>query len=116
MVGLFSGDDGSEGCEGEVDTGEWHQVGLELVQVDVQGTVESQGSGDGGDNLGDKTVEVSEARRSDSQVLLADIIDSLIIDHERTIGVLKGGVGGQHCIVRLDDGVSEPGGGIDGEL
>jgi hypothetical protein len=33
-----------------VDTGEGHQVGLELVQVDVKGAVESERSGDGRDN------------------------------------------------------------------
>ena len=46
MMGLGGGDDGGEGGEREVNTGERHQVGLELVQVDVQGTVESKGSGD----------------------------------------------------------------------
>ena len=33
MVSLGSGDNWGEGSEGEVDTGEGHQVGLELVQV-----------------------------------------------------------------------------------
>ena len=36
VMSLLSGDDGSEGGQGEVDTGEGDQVGLELVQVDVQ--------------------------------------------------------------------------------
>ena len=47
MVRLGSRNDGSKGGEGEVDTGEWDQVGLELVQVYIQGTVEPEGSGDG---------------------------------------------------------------------
>jgi len=47
MMRLGSRDDGGEGGEREMDTGERHQVGLELVQVYVQGTVESEGSGDG---------------------------------------------------------------------
>lgn len=41
VVGLLGGDDGSEGGEGEVDKGERHQVGLELIQVKVQRTVKS---------------------------------------------------------------------------
>ena len=41
-----------------VDTGVRNQVGLELVQVDVEGTIESERRGDGADNLGDKTVKV----------------------------------------------------------
>jgi len=116
VVGLDSGDDGSEGGEREVNTGERHQVGLELVQVDIQGTVESEGSGDGGNNLGNQTVEVGEAWGGDSQILLADVVNSLIVDHERTVRVFEGGVGGQDSVVRLDDGVAELGGGVNAEL
>lgn len=48
LVGsLGGGDDGSVGDEREVDSGVGDQVGLELVQVDVEGTVESEGGGDG---------------------------------------------------------------------
>ena len=53
-VGLVSGlgrrDDGSVGDEREVDSGVGDQVGLELVQVDVEGTVESEGGSDGRNN------------------------------------------------------------------
>ena len=82
MGGLGGRDDRGEGGEGEVDTGEGDQVGLELVQVDVQGTVESEGSGDGRDNLGNQTVEVGEAGGRDIQVFLADVIDGLVVDHK----------------------------------
>ena len=75
MVGLLGGDDGCEGGKREVNTGEanvtlstvqtgkarWYsrnQVGLELVQIDVEGTVESEGSGDGGNNLSNQPVQV----------------------------------------------------------
>jgi hypothetical protein len=47
---------------------------------------------------------------------LANGVDSPVIDHERAVGVLEGGVGGQDSVVRLDDGVAEPGGGINAEL
>jgi hypothetical protein len=51
LVGsLGGGDDGSVSDEREVDTGVGDQVGLELVQVDVEGTVESEGGGDGRDD------------------------------------------------------------------
>ena len=53
-VGLVSGfggrNNGSVSNEREMDTGVRNQVGLELVKVDVEGTIESQRSGDGGDN------------------------------------------------------------------
>ncbi len=45
--GLGSGDDRSIGDEREVNTWVGDQVGLELVQVDVEGTVESERGGNG---------------------------------------------------------------------
>ena len=53
LVGsLGGGDDGGVGDEREVNTRVGDQVGLELVQVDVEGAVESERGGDGGDNWG----------------------------------------------------------------
>jgi hypothetical protein len=43
-------DDRSISNQGEVNAGIWNQVGLELVQVDVEGTIESEGGGDGRDD------------------------------------------------------------------
>ena len=51
MVGLLGRDQRSVGSEREVDAGVGHQVGLELVQVHVQGSLETQRGGDGGDHL-----------------------------------------------------------------
>lgn len=51
LVGcLCSGDDWCVGNEREVDTWVRNQVGLELVEINVQRTVETEGSGDGGDH------------------------------------------------------------------
>ena len=46
MGGLCCGDDGCVGHEREVDAGVGHQVGLELVEIDVQRAVEAEGGGD----------------------------------------------------------------------
>ena len=35
------------------------------------------------------------------------VVDSLIVNHERTVEVLEGGVGGQDSVVWLDDGTVE---------
>ncbi len=43
-------DNRSVGNEREVDTWVWDQVGLELVQIDVEGAIETERGGDGGDN------------------------------------------------------------------
>ena len=93
-----------------------HQVGLELVQVNVQATIETEGRGDARDNLGDEPVQVGETGRGNTEPLLADLEDGLIVDHERAVGVLEGGVGGQDRVVGLDDGARELRRGVDGEL
>ena len=58
VVGLLGRDDGCVGGQHEVDTGVGHQVGLELSHIHVQGTIEPQGGGQGGDDLGDQAVQV----------------------------------------------------------
>lgn len=48
LVRSLSGrDDWRVGDQREVNARVWHQVGLEFVQVDVQGSIETKGSGDG---------------------------------------------------------------------
>ena len=47
VVGLLSRDDWSVGDQREVNPGVGHQVGLELSQINVEGTVKSERSGDG---------------------------------------------------------------------
>ena len=53
---------------------------MELVEIDVQRAIETEGSGDGRDNLGDKPVQVGEARGGNTEPLLADIVDGLIVN------------------------------------
>ena len=91
------------GSEWEVDSWVWDQVSLELVQVDVEGAVETEGGGDGGDDLADESVQVVVRWSVNAEVLLTDVIDGLVINHEGAVGVLQGGVGGQDGVVRLDD-------------
>ena len=50
MCGLGSGNHGSVSDQGEMDTRVGDQVGLELSQIDVERTIESERSSDGGDN------------------------------------------------------------------
>lgn len=49
LVGRLGSRDNGRIChQGEVDAGIRHQVGLELVQIDVEGTIETKGGSDGG--------------------------------------------------------------------
>ena len=102
MVGLLSRDDWSVGGQREVDTGVGHQVGLELSQVNVQGTIKPEGGSDGADDLAKESVQVGVSRSLNVEVTTANVIDGLIVDHEGTVRVLQGGVGGQDGVVRLD--------------
>ena len=104
VVRLLGGDDRSVVDEREVDARVGNQIGLELRQIDVEGTVEAKGGGDGADALGDDTVEVGVRRPFDVEVSTADVVDRLVVDHEADVGVLQRAVGRQDGVVRLDDG------------
>merc|ERR1712223_1843109 len=116
MVGLLGRDDGCVGDQGEVDPGVGHQVGLELSQVHVQGSVEPQGGSDGGHDLADQPVEVGVGWSLNVQVATADVVDGLVVNHKGTVGVLQGGVGGQDGVVGLHYGRGHLGSGVDGKL
>merc|ERR1712213_175742 len=116
MVGLLGRDDGGIGDQGEVDPGVRHQVGLELSQVHVQGSVEPQGGGDGGHNLANQPVEVGVGWPLNVQVATADVVDGLVVNHEGAVGVLQGCVGGQDGVVGLDHSSGNLGSRVDGEL
>ena len=80
MVGLVGGDERREAGDGEVDTRERNQVRLELVQVDVQGAVETKRGGDRRHDLGNQAVQVDEAGLRNVELVLADIEDRLVVN------------------------------------
>lgn len=57
-----------------------NKVGLELVQINIETTVEAQGRRDARHNLGDDAVQVCIARRNESEVFLADVVDGFVIN------------------------------------
>lgn len=113
---LGSRDDRRVADQGIVDTRVWDQVGLELVQVDVESTVEAQGRGNGRHDLSNQAVEMLVARAGDIQVSSADIVDGFVINQEGTIGVLNGAVGREHGIVRLNNRGGDTRSRVDSEL
>lgn len=58
MLALGGGNDGGVADERVVNTRVRDQVGLELVQIDIESTIESQGRGDGADNLSNQAVKM----------------------------------------------------------
>ena len=87
-----------------MDSGIWHQVGLEFSNVDVEGSIESEGSGQRGDDLSDESVQVGVGGSLDVQVSSADIVDGLVVEHDGDIGVFEERVGGKHGVVWFNDG------------
>jgi len=115
VVSLLSRDDWGVGGEHEMDTWVGHQVSLELSDIDVEGTIESEGGSQGRDDLGDQSVQVGVGGSLNVEVSTADIVDGLVVEHDGDIGVLKEGVSGQDRVVGLDDGGGDLGRGVDGE-
>ena len=93
----------------------WHQVSLEFGDINVKSTVESEGSSEGRDNLGNKSVKVGVGWSLDIEVSSADIINGFVIDHDGNIGVLEEGVSGEDGVVWLNNGGGDLWGWIDGE-
>jgi hypothetical protein len=93
----------------------WDQVSLEFSDIDVKGTIESEGGGERGDNLSDESVQVGVGWSLDIEVSSADIINGFVIDHDGDIGVLEEGVGGEDGVVWLNNGGGDLWGWVDGE-
>jgi hypothetical protein len=103
LVGALLGrDDGRIGDERVVDAGVGDQVGLELVQIDIESAIESQAGCDGADNLGDEAVQVLVVGAGNVQAATADVVDGLVVDEERAVGVLNGAVGRENSVVGLN--------------
>ena len=79
-----------------------HQVGLELSNIDVQGTVESEGGSQGGDNLSNESVQVSVGGSLNIEVSSADIVNGFVIEHDCNISVFEEGVSREHRVVWLN--------------
>jgi len=115
MISLLSGDNWGIGRKHEMDSWVWHQVGLELSDIDVEGTIESEGGGERGDNLSNESVQVGVGWSLNIEVSSADIVDGLVIDHDGDISVLEEGVSGEHRVVWLNNGGGDLWGWVDGE-
>ena len=122
MHRFVSGYERRKSSQWEMDTGEWNQVGLELVQVDIERAGETKGSRDRRDNLRNETIQVGEARLRNTQVFLADVKDGLVVNlietddvhtrllisynnipthHEGAVGVFEGRMSRQHRVIGL---------------
>ena len=116
VVSLLGGDHRSVGGQREVDTWVRYQIRLEFGQIDVQSAVESERRCDRRYDLCDETVQVRVGGTFDVEITTADVVDSLVIDHERAIRVFQSRVSGQDRVVRFDDGRGNLRSRVDGEF
>jgi hypothetical protein len=75
-----------------------------------------RGGRSGRHTLSDETVQVLVVGALDTEVPAADVVDSLVVNHEAAVRVLEGGVGGEDRVVGLDDRGGDLRGGVDTEL
>merc|ERR1712024_40829 len=93
-----------------------HQVGLELCKIHVESSIEAQRGSDRGDDLADQTVDVGVGGSVNIQITTANVVDSLIVGHEGTVGVFQCCVGRQDRVVRLHHGSGHLRCGVNREL
>jgi hypothetical protein len=70
-----------------MDTGIWYQVGLELSDINVQCTIESQRGSQRGNDLGDESVQIGVSGSFNIQLSSANIIDGFVIEDNGDISV-----------------------------
>mmetsp|Transcript_9318 Transcript_9318/g.13469 ORF Transcript_9318/g.13469 Transcript_9318/m.13469 type:complete len:265 (-) Transcript_9318:109-903(-) len=76
----------------------------EVVDVNIQGSVETKGGGQRGDYLGNEPIEILVGRTLNIEGSTACVVKSLVIKIEGEVRVLKKTVSREHSIVRLNNG------------
>ena len=70
-----------------MDSWVWHQVSLELSKIDIQLTIKTEGSSNGGNALSNKPVQVGVGWALNVEGTTADIVDGFVIKHDGNISV-----------------------------
>lgn len=103
VEGLVAGDDRSVRGQHKVDTRVRNQVGLELGDINVQGTIETKRGGQGRNDLGNQTIQVGVGRLGDIELTSANIVESLVVQACSAVSVLQESMGREDRVVRLDN-------------
>jgi len=84
---IHTGYDGSKCNEWKVYPRIWDKICLEFCQINVYGTIESERSSYGGDDLANQSVKVPVGRSLDVKITLADVVDGLVVNNKGTVRV-----------------------------
>jgi hypothetical protein len=82
MVGFLSRDDRGICGQEEVDARVGPQIGLEFCQVNIQGSIKSEGSSDGRHFLANKVVKICVGGAFKVKVSMTNVINGFIVYHE----------------------------------
>jgi hypothetical protein len=93
-----------------VQTGERHQVDSKLSKVRVELTGETQAGGDARHDTRNKLVKIGMGRLLKLESMLANVVESFVVDTEGLVGVLNQLMNGKSGIVRFDNGIRNLGG------
>merc|ERR1719201_1805429 len=88
----------------EVDTWIWHQIGLELGDVNVESTIKAQRGRKRRNNLSKQTVKISVCRTLNVKISATNVIQGLVVIHDSHIRVLEQGMYAKDCVVGLNHG------------
>jgi hypothetical protein len=116
MVGLVSRNDGSIRAQHKVDSGIWHQVGLELIDIHVKASLKTERGGQRGNELSDQSVKIGVIGLLNIQRPSANVVDGLVVQEEGNIGVFQQGVSRKNGVVGLHNGSGQLGRGINAEI
>ena len=99
-----------------MDTRIGYKICLELSDIHIQGTIETERGSDGRYDLSKEPVKVGVGGSLDIEVPSADIVDSFVVNHESTVGMLKGGMGGQDRVVGFNNSSRDLRGWVDSKF
>ena len=86
-----------------MDSGIWHKIGLELCDIDINGSIKSQGSGQRGYDLRYQPVKVGICWPLDIQGSAANVINGFVVEKYCNIGVFEQGMCGKDAVVWLNN-------------
>jgi len=115
MISFLGRDDWGVRGKHEMDSGVWDEVGLELSDIDVEGTIESKRGSKGRDDLGDQSVQVGVSGSLDVEGSSTDIVDGFVVKHDGDVSMLEERVSGQDGVVWFNNSGGDLWGWVDGE-
>jgi hypothetical protein len=76
---LFGTQNGSIGCQHEMNARIWDEIGLKFVHIDIECTIKTQAGSQGGNDLSNQPIEIGVGGPFNVQIVTANIIQGFIV-------------------------------------